>query len=134
MSPEEIASFLDTRPGWAVLCTVLSDGTPHAVPLGYFMQGADMVLGAMEGTQKVVNVARNPRVSVLVEHSEGSELQGVMLVGTATLVRDDDERLHLGREAARQRGLPEAEWPQQARPGGVYIRVHPNRHITWHYR
>lgn len=133
LSPDEVRAFLDSKPGWMMLSTVGKDGMPHTVPLGYFMVGDDLYLGTMEGTQKIRNIERNPRVSVLVERSEGSHLLGVMIQGEARVVSDDAERLALQREAARGRGTPEAELPTAPRPGGAYIQVMPRKVLSWEY-
>jgi nitroimidazol reductase NimA-like FMN-containing flavoprotein (pyridoxamine 5'-phosphate oxidase superfamily) len=39
------------------------NGYPHSVPIGYFRLGDDIYLGCRDSTQKVKNIARNPRVS-----------------------------------------------------------------------
>lgn len=126
-------AFLARKPGWAVLTTVGADGYPHTVALGYFLDGDDIVLGTVAGTQKLRNILRNPKVSVLVECSEGSVLTGVLVQGNAEVITDDAARLALSREAARQRGVPEAQLPDAPRPGSAYVRVRSRRTITWHF-
>ena len=49
-----------------MLTTIGADGAPHSVPLGYFRVGDALYLGVREGSQKVKNIERNPKVSVLV--------------------------------------------------------------------
>ena len=110
MTDAEISAYLDARDEWAMLTTIGKDGFPHTVALGYFRVGDDLYLGMRDHTQKVKNVERNPRVSVLVTASKTKgEVTGVMIQGDASIVRDDTERLALAREAARQRGIAEAE-------------------------
>ena len=133
LSPAEVRAFLESKPGWMMLTTVGRDGTPHTVPLGYFLVGDDLYLGTMAGTQKIRNIERNPRVNVMVEKSEGSHLLGVMIQGEATVISGDTERLALQRDAARGRGVTEEDLPTTARPGGAYIRVDPRRVISWEY-
>jgi PPOX class probable F420-dependent enzyme len=130
LDAEEVRAYLASKPGWAILTSYGRDGYPHSVPLGYFMAGDDIVLGTLKGTQKLRNIERDPRVSVVVESSEGSRLIGVMLTGHAELVLDPAARLELQREAARQRG---AEPPTEARPEGAYIRLRPRRVVSWHF-
>lgn len=134
LSDYEIEEFLDSRPGWAVLTTVEKDGFPHSVPLGYFRLGRDIVMGVRDGTRKVANVERNPKVSVMLEAgSSMADIRGVMLQGHARIVRDHDEALELAREGARARGVPESEWPTAPRPGAAYIRMTPVRTVSWDY-
>jgi len=134
LSDQEIAAYLDSRPGWAILSTVDDDGFPHSVPLGYFRLGHDIVMGVRDGTHKVANVESNPHVSVLLEDgSSMADIRGVMLQGRARIVRDHSEALELAREGARARGVPESEWPTEPRPGAAYIRMTPVRTRSWDY-
>lgn len=134
LTDEDIEAFLDSRPGWAMLSSIDSDGFPHTVPLGYFRLGGDIVMGVRDRTRKVSNVEADPKVSVMLEDgSSMADIRGVLLQGRARIVRDSDERLQLAREGARSRGVPEAEWPTEARPGVVYIRMTPVRTVSWDY-
>ncbi len=134
LSDEEIAAYLDSRPGWAVLSTIDARGFPHSVPLGYFRLDRDIVMGVRDGTRKVANVENNPNVSVMLEDgSTMADIRGVMIQGHARIVREAGEALELSREGARARGVPESEWPTAPRPGAAYIRVTPVRTISWDY-
>lgn len=134
LSEEQIAAYLDSRPGWAVLSTIDSDGFPHSVPLGYFRLGRDVVMGVRDGTRKVANVEGNPNVSILLEDgSTMADIRGVMIQGHARIVRESSEALQLAREGARARDVPESEWPTAPRPGAAYIRVTPVRTLSWDY-
>src|SRR6187401_2408141 len=126
LSDEQIAAFLDSRPGWAALSTVGEDGFPHTVPLGCFRLGRDIVMGVRDGTRKVANIESNPNVSVMLEAgSSMADIRGVMIQGHARIVRERGEVLELARAGAQRRGVPESEWPTEPRPGATYIRVTP---------
>jgi nitroimidazol reductase NimA-like FMN-containing flavoprotein (pyridoxamine 5'-phosphate oxidase superfamily) len=134
LSDEQIEAYLDSRPGWAILSTIDKDGFPHSVPLGYFRFGRDIVMGVRDGTRKVANVEGNPNVSILLEDgSSMADIRGVMFQGHARIVRERNEALQLAREGARARGVPEAEWPSEPRPGAAYIRMTPVRTVSWDY-
>lgn len=134
LTDEQIEAFLDSRPGWAMLSTIDGDGFPHTVPLGYFRLGRDIVMGVRDRTRKVANIEADAKVSVMVEDgSTMADIRGVMFQGRARIVREPDDRLQLSREGARLRGVPESEWPTEARPGVVYIRVTPTRTVSWDY-
>ena len=134
LSDEQIAAYLDSRPGWAILSTIDQDGFPHSVPLGYFRLGRDIVMGVRDGTRKVANVEGNPNVSILLEDgSTMADIRGVMLQGRARIARETSEALELAREGARARGVPESDWPTEPRPGAAYIRMTPVRTISWDY-
>ncbi len=132
LTHEEAHAFLDSRPGWMMLTTFDRNGYPHTVPIGYFRLGDEVFMGCRDATQKTRNIERNPKVSVLIESgSTMADLKGLLIQGDADVVRDDEERLRLGREGAKQRGMPEAEWPTEARQGSAYIRVRPVRMVSW---
>ncbi|NTY61697.1 pyridoxamine 5'-phosphate oxidase family protein [Mycolicibacterium sphagni] len=134
LTDEEVEAYLDSRPGWAVLSTIDKDGFPHSVPLGYFRLGRDIIMGVRDGTRKVANVESNPHVSVLLEDgSTMADIRGVLLQGLARIVRESKEAVELSREGARARGVPEADWPTEPRPGAAYIRITPVRTLSWAY-
>ena len=132
MTEDEVRAYLDARDEWAVLTTLDSDGLPHSVTLGYFRLGDEVFLGMKDRTRKVRNAERDGRVSVLVTASkERGAIDGVMLQGRATIVRDGAERLALAQEVARQRG--EAELPASVSEDGAYLKLTPERTISWVY-
>lgn len=132
MNDDEVRSYLDARSEWAVLTTLDTDGLPHSVTLGYFRVADDVYLGMKDCTRKVRNADRDGRASVLVTASRArGAIDGVMLQGRATIVRDAEERLALAQEAARQRG--EDERPDSVSEDGVYLKLAPERVISWIY-
>lgn len=134
MTTDEAHAYLDARPGWIVLTTIGRDGYPHSVPIGYFRLGDDVYVGCRAGTQKIRNIERNPRVSLVVQDGRTmGDIRGVMIQGDATVFTAPDDLLRLSREAARLRGTPEEQLPTEARPGAAYIRVTPHRIISWDY-
>ncbi len=134
LSPKEVHEFLDSRPGWITLTTIGRDGYPHSVPTGYFRVDQAVYLGCRDATQKVLNVQRNPKVSLALESgSTTQDIKGVLVQGDATVINEPEEMLELSREAARSRGVPEADLPASPNPGAAYIKVVPTRVISWDY-
>jgi PPOX class probable F420-dependent enzyme len=131
---DEQKAYIDSKPGWIVLTTIGRDGFPHSVPIGYFRLGDEIYMGCRAGTQKLKNIERNPRVSLLLESgNRRSDIKGVMIQGEAEVLTEPADVLRLSREAARLRGTPESELPSEPRPGAAYIRVTPHRTISWDY-
>lgn len=129
MSESEIRNHLRRKDRWVALTTTGPDGFPHTVPIGYFLYGDKIVMGCRDGSQKVKNIERNDRVSVMWENGRGEPiLKGVMFQGHARIVRDDSERLLLKGEACAQRGQAA---PESLSPGAVYIEVRPIKTISW---
>lgn len=133
-SREEAYEYLDSRPGWLSLTTIGRDGYPHTVPIGYFRVGDNIYVGGRDGTQRLKNVERNPKVSALVE-SGGSmqDIRGLLIQGDAEVIREPSQVLDLMRAAGRARGTAEDQLPKEARPGVAYIKVTPKRFVSWDY-
>ena len=134
MSKEEVDAFLDSKPGWMMLTSQGRDGYPHTVPIGYFRDGNRIFMGCRDNTQKVKNIERNPKVSLVIEDGKTmSDLRGILFRGDASVVREDEERLKISRLAAKKRGAPEDEWPTTASAGAVFIKVDSPRVTSWDY-
>ena len=134
MSNKEVDDFLDSKPGWMMLTSHGRDGYPHTVPIGYFRDGNRIFMGCRDNTQKVKNIERNPKVSLVIEDGKTmSDLRGILLRGDAFVVREDEERLKISRLAAKMRGAPEDQWPTTASAGAVFIKVDSPRVTSWDY-
>ena len=90
MTPQEVQQFLSSNTVLEV-ATIGTDGWPHLAPMWYVMDNGNIVFRSFTKSQKIVNLQRNPKLSVLVETGDDySQLQGVMIKGTARLVTDPD--------------------------------------------
>ena len=90
MTPEEVQQFLSSNTVLEV-ATIGADGWPHLAPMWYVMDNGNVVFRSFTKSQKIVNLQRNPKLSVLVETGDDySQLQGVMIKGTARLVTEPD--------------------------------------------
>lgn len=90
MTPQEIQEFLTANTVLQV-ATIGADGWPHLAPMWYVMDGDRVVFRSFTKSQKIVNLQRNPRFTVLVETGHDySQLQGVMIKAEARLVADED--------------------------------------------
>ncbi len=102
MNREEVERFLD---GDKILqvASIGKDGWPHLAPMWYVMDNGQIVFRSFTKSQKIVNLQRDPKLTVLVETGHDySQLQGVMIKGTARLVTDPDYVLSIyGRLAAK---------------------------------
>src|SRR4030095_6233854 len=86
MTNQEVKAFLDAKPGWIVLSSIGRDGYPHSVPLGYFRLGDDVYIGCRAGTQKIKNIERNPKVSLVLESGSSREdIKGGTIPGHDTV-------------------------------------------------
>ena len=134
MTESEAWEYIESKPGWIALSTNGHDGFPHTVPIGYFVSGDSIFIGCLDSTQKVKNVERNQKISLMLESGETmSDIKGVLIKANAEIIRDDDERVAISQLAAKQRGVDEANLPQTARPGSVYIKASPVNIVSWDY-
>ena len=68
LTKQEIEEILSKKERWIALSTLDPQGFPHTVPIGYFLVGDKVVLGCRDGTQKVKNIERDSRVSLMWEN------------------------------------------------------------------
>jgi PPOX class probable F420-dependent enzyme len=102
MTAGEITAFLDET---AILevATVGRDGWPHLAPMWFVMEDDKIVFRSFTRSQKIVNLQRDPRLTVLAEAGDAyEELRGVMIKAEARLVEDPAYVLSIyGRLAAK---------------------------------
>jgi PPOX class probable F420-dependent enzyme len=102
MSDAEIEAFLGGRHTMNV-ASYNHDGTIHLVAMWYAVLDGDPVFWTFGKSQKIKNLQRDPRVTVLVESGdEYAELMGVEMVGRATVVTERAEIMEIG-EAVYER-------------------------------
>ena len=91
LSPDELDTFL-AEEMTLIVTTIGKDGHPHTAPMWFFMEDGKIVFRSFTKSQKIVNLQRDPRITVLVERGIAyAELQAVMITGTATLVDGADD-------------------------------------------
>jgi len=121
------------------LATINRDGTPHLVTMFYVMLDGRIAFWTYRSAQKARNLARDPRVTCLVEAGdEYFELRGVQVVGLARLIEDPAQVLEIGRRlAAVTAGMPAGaleEYTTKTAGKRVGFVVEPQRVITWDHR
>lgn len=102
MTPAEVDSFLEG--GHTIVVASLGrGGMPHLAPMWFVMEDGMVVFRSFTKSQKIVNLRRDPRVTLLLETGERyEELKGVMINGRAMLIDDPGYTLGIyGRLAAK---------------------------------
>jgi PPOX class probable F420-dependent enzyme len=132
MSADEVDAFLAE----AHLCAIGTHGprgTIHLVAMNYgFLDGAP-AFWSYRKSQKVVNLERDPTVSMLVHSGyHYRELRGVQIIGTAD-IRDDVESVRAVAESMGARYGPGSErnTAQKSIPKRVAVRIVPGTIISW---
>lgn len=131
-----VQRFLATR-HVVVLATVQADGSPLAMPMWFLHDPAGITMLSVANTQKVRNLRRDPRVSVVAETSgaDGGDIRGVTVQGRARFLDDGAERRALVEQFhAKYPGLARL-WGGRAMPGDrVMFRIVPARVRSWALR
>lgn len=142
MTEAEVAAFLESGHTLQV-ATIGRDGSPHLAPMWYVIDEGKVVFRSFTKSQKIVNLRRDPRLTVLLERGLAyTELRGVIIKGTATLIDDPARVLRLyGRLAAKYPMVgdapveldPEALEAAFGRyaPKNTGVIVEPERVVTW---
>jgi len=135
MTGEEAAAFL-AQARKLQLATINPDGTPHLVTMYYVLLDGKITFWTYRSSQKARNLARDPRVTCLVEAGEQYfDLRGVQVQGVVRTVDDPAAVLEIGRRiaavmAGAHDGLADDYVEHTARKRLGYI-VEPVRVISW---
>lgn len=142
MTETEVADFLESGRTLQV-GTLDARGWPHIAPMWFVVDGGQIVFRSFTKSQKIVNLERDSRITVLLETGlRYEELRGVMIQGHGRLVRDRSEVLRIyGLVAARyaligdtpavlESEALEAAFGRHAEKNTAVV-VEPVRTITW---
>ncbi len=133
LTDEEVRRFLAASKT-IILTSNGPGGYPHPMPM-WFVLGDDGTLSitTYRASQKVKNIQRDPRVSVLAESgTEYSELKGVLLYGRAEIIDDLDTVIDTLIAASGQRndeGIRATLTKNASKR--VVIRLKPERVVSW---
>lgn len=96
MSDAEIAAMLAGNRK-VQLATLNPDGYPHLVTMYYALVDGKIAFWTYRTSQKALNLARDPRITCLVETGEAYfDLRGVQIQGTVETITDLDAVLRIG--------------------------------------
>lgn len=131
-SDPEVQQALD-GPATVVLATVNPDGSPLATPMWYVHDAEGIGMVSVEGLQKIRNLERDPRVSVVVETGAPGGLQCVIVQGTAEFLHTPADREALGASFVGKYGERIAKrWGGAVVPEDrALFRIRPRRVKLW---
>jgi PPOX class probable F420-dependent enzyme len=96
MSDAEVATMLAGNRK-VQLATINPDGYPHLVTMYYTLVDGKIAFWTYRTSQKALNLARDPRISCLVETGEAYfDLCGVQVQGTVETITDPDAVFKIG--------------------------------------
>ncbi len=117
-------------------------GWPHSMPLWYVPRDGEIWIWTFAKSQKVRNLERDPRATLLVETGvEYGELRGVQIEAEAELIREIDRIVDFAKQLTIRysEGIDSVEGDAAAAlhaqaPKRVAIRFHPKRVASWDHR
>ncbi|GLZ05666.1 PPOX class F420-dependent enzyme [Actinomadura sp. NBRC 104412] len=138
MTDAEVEEFLAGRHTMSV-ATIGPDGSIHLVAMWYGFLDGCVAFETKAKSQKVVNLRRDPRMTVLVEDGDSYErLRGVELVGRAEIIEDPDRLWEVGVSVFSRYQGP---YTEEMRPfveamirKRVAVKLHVERTVSWDHR
>ncbi len=136
MTDEEMRLFIEEQKSLQVSC-MGPDGWPHLTTLWFAVVDQKIVFETYTRSQKILNLQRNPNITVLLE--DGliyEELRGVMIKGNAIL-ESEPEDVEKYAKAVMLRNQPEygeellSEAAKQMSFKRTAVIIEPNEVITW---
>jgi PPOX class probable F420-dependent enzyme len=138
MTREEVDAFL-TGERTCRVATVGGDGAPHVAPLWFVWDGERVWLNSLVRSQRWADVARDPRVSLVVDAGvDFAELRGVEVSGAARVVGE------VPRQGQPKPALAEVErlFAAKYAPNGefavdgrhAWLRIDVEKLVSWDFR
>ena len=139
MSEKELSTFLQKQISLQI-GTINKDGSPHLTTMWYFYDGENFIFHTYTKSQKIINLQRDPRITLLTEAgSQYSDLQGIIIYGNAEIINGKDNLEEVTRymEMVGEKYIKEEDGAQyiegmklQAPKRSVVI-VKPSKFISW---
>jgi PPOX class probable F420-dependent enzyme len=140
LSPDEQRELVDSE-RIVVVSSLGPRGWPHSMPLWYVPRDGEIWIYTYAKSQKVKNLERDPRATLLVETGhEYAELRGIEIEAEAEVHRDLDTVFELAKElTSRYAGGAQvddaaAKALRAQAQKRVAIRFEPRRVATWDHR
>ena len=142
MTDDEVRQFLE-QTKTIIICSIGRDGLPHPMPMWFGLEedGA-VVMTTFTKSQKILNLKRDPRVSLLAEAGEAyPELRGVVIHGKAEIDSEVESVFATLRKVSVRMGTVPGEDSEAIREGlrasarkRCLIRVEPEKVVSWDHR
>ena len=142
MSDAQVRAFLESNKT-LILTSVGPGGFPHPMPMWFALDDDGTVrMTTFRKSQKVMNVRRDPKVTLLVEDGEEyGELRGLVIYGTCEVVDDlravQDTLVDItGGEAASSQEGREGMYKviEGTAKKRVLLEISPNKVVSWDHR
>lgn len=139
MTDEEVEAFLESSKS-LIVATLDKEGAPHLTTLWFALSDGAILFETYGASQKVINLRRDPRISVMCEQGETyDQLRGVSIRGIAEIV-DSGPRLASLMAIIIDRSFPGQSPEKLAAHVADMIRkrvvviVRPQKVMSWDHR
>ena len=136
LTEEEKQKFMED--GWTLqVASIGPGGYPHLVAMWYVIIDGKIHFTTFGKSQKVLNLRRDPKISVMLEAGKGyAELKGLVIEGTGTILEDTPFTAKvMGLVGQKYNGIPApTETPEAALKVAskrVVIRIDPVDIYSW---
>jgi nitroimidazol reductase NimA-like FMN-containing flavoprotein (pyridoxamine 5'-phosphate oxidase superfamily) len=141
MSEQEIDAFMQACPNLMVLVSLNTDGTAHAVPMGFAYLDGSIHLKSKMRAQKTTNLKRDPRATCMLhDGSSYEDFRGVQFIGEIDVISTPETVKAVTRETMlRYTGDPSSKDMTDAAitrlsENYVVFRLRASRIISWDHR
>ncbi len=138
-TPEEQETFINE--GWTLQCATNGPrGFPHLIAMWYVVDGGEIVFTTFGKSQKVLNLRRDPKITVMLEAGRAyAELRGLVIEGEAELGEDSSETARImALVGEKYNGIPvPTDTPESALRAAskrVTVRIKPVDIFSWDHR
>lgn len=141
MSKEEIASYLKDAKTM-ILVSNGKDGYPHPMPMWFAVDDHGVVtMSTFRKSQKVLNLKRNSKVSLLVESGDSyQQLKGVVIHSNVEIIDDLETTIEVLYQVALHRGDINGNQDKTAMEGmnrtaekRVTLKFVPEKIFSWNH-
>jgi PPOX class probable F420-dependent enzyme len=136
MTGEEIEAFLHERQTMNI-ATFGPDGNIHLVAMWYGFINGNPAFETYAKSQKIKNLQRDPRITVLVEDGdEYNQLRGVEIVGRGILHEDPDTVIDVAKSVVSRYWGPANDEEAELMAAGLAnkrfaVEIVPERVVSW---
>lgn len=125
--PDTAREWLD-GPEFATIATILPDGQPHLSVVWVERDGDDVLVSTVKGRRKHLNLAADPRATLLV-YPKDNPYSYVEIRGTTTMT-DEGGRDLIDRLARKYRGLDRYPFDDGTDNVRVVVRIRPEKVVV----
>lgn len=128
----EVRAFLTEGTRTGKIAYTSADGRPLVVPVWFVLEGDTLVFNTGQGTAKARSIARDPRVTLVVDLEE-PPFGFVQVQGEALVSEDPGELLRTATEIARRymgAELAEEFGRRNGVPGELVVRLRPTKVVA----